>query len=75
MKIWEILSDKPLSAQDLGLDSSYNVTALEARVEVDGEVFLTYLSLNTEDEAWDMIKHFKVNLEPLEISFEEETPQ
>jgi hypothetical protein len=75
MKIWDVI-EGPFSvddvlpddlAENLPLDMHFNL----CKVEVNGKIEDLEIFFSDFDSAYDMIKHFKKSIEPLEMEEEE----
>lgn len=67
VKIWDVISGPyPLEHPDLD-DVHYNL----CKVEVDGKVEDIEYFFDTFNDAYEMVKYFSKNIEPIEIKMED----
>ena len=65
--IWNTMSGV-LLPEDLGQDPNFEGEVyVKVKLEVDGGMVDTYLSLEDTDQALELIKHFRTKIEPIEV--------
>lgn len=72
--IWGVI-EGPFNREDFDEDELFNEgvpdhlnSMLVVRIEDDGVIYLADFWYETEDEALEVVKYFKANLEPLEVT-------
>lgn len=65
--IWDTMSGV-LLPEDIGQDPNFEGEVyVKVKLEVSGEMTDTYLSVEGADQALELIKHFRTNIEPIEV--------
>lgn len=72
--IWDVI-EGPFSREDFDEDELFNEGIpdhlnfmLVARIEDDGVIDTVNFWYDTEDEVYEVVKHFKSKIEPLEVT-------
>ena len=68
MKLWDCRSGILLPEEINVSTDNMEMVFLKMLVEEDGELGEAYVAIDSMEEAFELIKHFKTNIEPIEVT-------